>query len=101
MNFKLLLDTANDCKCNLTLNKTKSNFRTTILDMLGYRISHNQVKPDLKDYNLYYTPRRLSLLKNSNVSQACVPTIPNGFQSYLRRLVLRYTLPLFPLRMKP
>jgi len=53
MNYKLLLDTANDCTCNLTLNKTKSNFRTTILDMLRYRISHNQVKPDLKGYNLY------------------------------------------------
>jgi len=41
MNYKLLLDTANDYKCSLTLNKTKSNFRTTILDMLGSRISHN------------------------------------------------------------
>jgi len=43
-NLKLLLDAADEC--NLTLNETKSKFRTTTLDMLGCRISHNQVKPD-------------------------------------------------------
>jgi len=44
MNLKLLLEAPDEC--NLTLNETKSMFRTTTLDMLGYRISHNQVKPD-------------------------------------------------------
>jgi len=44
MNLKLLLDAA--AECNLTLNETKSRFCTTTLDILGYRISHNQVKPD-------------------------------------------------------
>jgi len=53
MNLKLLLDAADEC--NLTLNETKSKFRTTTLDMLMYRISHNQVKPD---------PQRLQPLLN-------------------------------------
>jgi len=43
MNLKLLLDAA---ECNLSLNETKSKFRITTLDRLGYRISHNQVRPD-------------------------------------------------------
>ena len=50
MNLKLGLDAV-----HLTLNETKSKFRTTTLDMLGYRISHNQVKPD---------PQRLQPLLN-------------------------------------
>jgi len=42
LNLKRLLDAAH--ACNLTLNEKKSKLRSTTIDMLGYHISHNEVK---------------------------------------------------------
>jgi len=43
-NLKLLLDTASSC--NMTLNESKSQLCVRTLDMLGYRVSFQQVQPD-------------------------------------------------------
>jgi len=53
-NLKLLLDAASSC--NITLNESKSQLRVRTLDMLGYRVSFQQVKPD---------PQRLQPLLDS------------------------------------
>ena len=43
-NLKAFLQTASEA--NLTFNKSKSTFSVPVIDVLGYRISHKQVKPD-------------------------------------------------------
>ena len=42
--LKLLLDAASSC--NMMLNESKSQLRVRTLDILGYRVSFQQVKPD-------------------------------------------------------
>jgi len=99
MNLKLLLDAADEC--NLTLNETKSKFRTTTLDMFGHRISHNQVKPD---------PQRLQpLLDLPAPSTAKELKSVSGMFSYYSKRISKFSekaSPLlhastFPLTMAP
>ena len=44
LNLKRLLDAAK--ADNLTLNQNKSKFKVTTLQLLGYLISHREIKPD-------------------------------------------------------
>jgi len=87
MNLKLLLDAADEC--NLTLNETKSKFRTNTLDMLGYRISHNQVKPD---------PQRLQpLLDLPPLSTTKELKIVSGMFSYYSKWICKFSEKTSPL----
>ena len=44
LNLKALLKAASEA--NLTFNESKSTFSVPVIDVLGYRISHEQIKPD-------------------------------------------------------
>ena len=44
LNLKALLKAASEA--NLTFNESKSTFSVPVIDVLGYRISHGQTKPD-------------------------------------------------------
>ena len=81
MNLKLLLDGADEC--NLTLNETKSKFRTTTLGMLGYKIFHNLVKPN---------PKRLQpLLDLSPPSTAKELKRVSGMFSYCSKWISKFS----------
>ena len=81
-NLKKLLDAAEID--NFTLNKDKSRFKVTSLNLLEYNISHREIKPDperlqaLIDLPPPQTPKELT---------ACLHTIHAGSHNYLERLV--------------
>ena len=81
-NLKKLLDAAETD--NFTLNKDKSKFKVTSLNLLGYNISHRQIKLDperlqaLIDLPAPQTPKELT---------ACLHTIHAGSHNFLETLV--------------
>ena len=86
-NLKKLIDAAETD--NFTLNKDKSRFKLTSLNLLGYNISHRQIKPDserlqaLIDLPAPQTPKKLKRT--------------NGLFAYYSRWITQFSKKVGPL----
>ena len=86
-NLKAFLQTAS--KANLTFKESKSTFSVPVIDALGYRISHQQIKPDSERLRPLV---ELPIPKTTAELKRCV-----GMFAYYARWIRNYSSKIKPL----